>query len=94
MANDQVTHNEGSSRFELDVGGLTAVAEYKRNGNVLTFTHTEVPHEHRDQGIGHKLARGAMEHVQASGDRVVASCPFIARFIRENPQYQNLLAPE
>ena len=94
MATDQVTHNEASSRFELEVGGLTAVAEYVRNGNVLRFTHTEVPHEHRNQGIGHKLARGALDHVRAGGDRVIAQCPFIARFIEENPQYQELISNE
>jgi uncharacterized protein len=94
MATDQVTHNEGSSRFELEVGGLTAVAEYVRNGNVLRFTHTEVPHEHRNQGVGHKLIRGALDQVRGNGDRVVAQCPFVARFIRENPEYQDLLSSE
>ena len=89
-----VSNNEQHSRFETTVDGQTAFAAYRRSGDTITFTHTEVPHEHRNQGIGHKLAGGALDHVRASGDRVIAQCPFIARFIEENPQYQQLLSNE
>jgi uncharacterized protein len=94
MATDKVTHNEASNRFEMNVHGLTAVAEYVRNGNVLTFTHTEVPSEYRGSGLGRQLAAGALDQVRAGGDRVIAQCPFIARFIRENSEYSDLLAHE
>lgn len=92
MANNEVTHNESSERFELEVHGSKALAEYRRNGDTLTFTHTEVPFEFREQGIGTKLARGALDQVRAANQKVVAQCQFIARFIKDNPEYQDLLA--
>jgi predicted GNAT family acetyltransferase len=92
MANDQVKHNEAEQRFEMDVNGMTAVAEYHRDGDVLTFTHTEVPVEFRGHGMGKKLARGALDLVRGAGDRVIPQCPFIARFMREHPEYQDLHA--
>ena len=92
MANDQVKHNEAEQRFEMDVNGMTAVAEYQRDGDVLTFTHTEVPMEFRGHGMGKKLARGALDQVRAAGERVIPQCPFIARFMKENMEYQDLHA--
>ena len=94
MANDQVKHNESAQRFEMDVNGMTAVAEYQRDGNVLTFTHTEVPMEFRGHGVGKKLARGALELVREAGDKVIPQCPFIAHFMKEHPEYETLHAAE
>jgi predicted GNAT family acetyltransferase len=94
MANDQVRHNEAEQRFELDVNGMTAVAEYQRDGNILTFTHTEVPIEFREHGIGKKLARGALEMVQAAGDKVIPQCPFIAHFMKTHPEFEDLHADQ
>jgi predicted GNAT family acetyltransferase len=92
MANDQVRHDEAAQRFEMDVNGTKAIAEYQRNGTTLTFTHTEVPTEFRGHGLGSKLARGALDLARADGKRVIPQCPFIAHFIEQNPEYQDLLA--
>ena len=40
---DAVVDNRDASRFELVVDGQTAVAEYRRSGQTIDFTHTEVP---------------------------------------------------
>lgn len=92
MSSSNVVDNESSQRFELEVHGSTATAEYTRNGDTLTFTHTVVPHEFRDQGVGTELARGALDQARAAGRKVIAQCSFIARFIKDNPEYQDLVA--
>ena len=46
-----VRDNPALSRFELDVNGVTAVANYRRDGGVMTFTHTEVPPQARRGGM-------------------------------------------
>jgi len=38
-----VRDNTALSRFELDADDVTAVANYRLAGNVMTITHTEVP---------------------------------------------------
>ena len=40
---DTVNDNTAKHRFELEVEGHLATAYYERDGNVITFEHTEVP---------------------------------------------------
>jgi predicted GNAT family acetyltransferase len=86
-----VRDNRSQNRFELDAGGETAVAYYLRKPGVITLTHTEVPAALSGQGIGSKLARGALELVRVEGAKVIARCPFISAFIAKHPEFQDLL---
>ncbi|MBL8782907.1 MAG: N-acetyltransferase [Alphaproteobacteria bacterium] len=87
-----VRDNPALHRFELDVDGVIAFSEYRRKPGVVTFIHTEVPESLGGKGVGSKLARGALDLVRASGEKVIAKCPFIAAFIKKNAEYQDLLA--
>jgi len=88
---DAVRNNTSLGRYELDVEGHTAVAYYTRAGDVVTFTHTEVPQELSGRGIGSRLARGALNDVRAAGLKVVAKCPFMAGYIAKHPEYADLV---
>lgn len=85
-----VRHNEPGSRFEIELDGKHAVAEYERRGEALVFTHTEVPPEYRHRGIGGELARAGLEYARREGVKVVPQCPFIAAYIREHPEFAEL----
>jgi len=90
-----VTDNPARSRYELHVDGRRAgLARYRDGGGdgVVTFDHTEVDDAYEGQGLGGRLARGALDDVRARGLRVVAECPFIRRWIDEHEEYQDLLA--
>jgi phosphoglycolate phosphatase len=87
-----VTDNAAEHRFELAVGDHLALAYYRLTPGVITFTHTEVPPALSGQGIGSKLARGALDQVRGRGLKVVAKCPFIAAFIAKNAEFGDLLA--
>lgn len=88
-----VRDNPARNRFELEQDGLVAFSAYRREPGRITITHTEVPDEFRGQGIGSKLARGALDLVRESGEMLVARCPFIAAYIEKHPEYRDLLAP-
>lgn len=90
MAN-HVRDNAAASRFELEIEGHVAFAEYRLAGGTITFTHTVSPKELAGKGAGSALARGALDQVRARGLKVVAECPFIAGFIRKNGEYADLL---
>lgn len=90
----QVTNNEAKHRFEAEVNGYLAIAQYRRQGETIVFTHTEVPEELEGQGVGGKLVRGALEQVRAAGGRVIPACSFVAGFMDRHPEYQSLLAQE
>ena len=80
-------------RYEVTVdGALAGFAEYRRENDVVTFTHTEVDDAFEGQGVGSALVRGALDDVRAAGSPVRATCPFVRRWIEKHPDYQDLLA--
>jgi predicted GNAT family acetyltransferase len=89
-----VVDNVDKQQFELEVDGRTAFAAYQRDGNVIVFTHTEVPPELQGRGVGSTLARGALDAARAEGAQVVPLCPFIASYIRRHPKYLDLVSEE
>ena len=84
-------NNEAESRFELEVDGQLAMSAYHRRGDRIIFTHTEVPPQLEGKGIGKALATAALDYARSEGLKVVPRCPFIAAFIRRNPEYQDLV---
>ena len=87
-----VKHNEEERRFEAEIDGMMAVADYRRSGSRITFTHTEVPSAHRGHGFGAQLARAALDYARAEQLDVVPQCPFIDAFMRKHPEYEDLRA--
>ena len=88
----EVRDNPERHRFELEVDGHIAVAVYKLEPGVITFLHTEVPDALAGQGIGSRLAKGALDAVRARNLKVVTLCPFISGWIDRHPDYRDLLA--
>lgn len=87
-----VIDNEAEQRFELEVDGHTAFAAYRRDGDVVTFTHTVVPTALRGQGIGSRLVEGALAQVRAAGGKVRPQCSFVAGYLAQHPEWQDLRA--
>lgn len=89
---EAVRDNPALSRFELAVAGIVAIAEYTLAGDVLTFTHTEVPVAARNRGIASRLVEGALRAVRARGLKVVVRCQFVQAYIDKHPEYRDLQA--
>lgn len=87
-----VRHNVPASRFETEVDGHEAVAEYRIDGDRAIFTHTFVPPELRGRGVAEALVRAALEEMRRQGRRVVPECSYVALFIRRNKEFQSLVA--
>lgn len=88
----EVRNDTAQSRFELETEAGTAFAAYRRDGEVWTFTHTEVPPAAEGHGVASRLVQAALEAVQAAGGRVVAQCAFVRAYIRRHPEWQGLAA--
>jgi predicted GNAT family acetyltransferase len=88
-----VTDNPEAGQFEAHIGDDVAVAEYTRMENTIMFTHTEVPERLEGRGIGSQLIHEALESVKQRGLMVVPMCSFVAGYIREHPEYLDLVHP-
>jgi predicted GNAT family acetyltransferase len=89
----ELVSDRAESRYEWRIDGhLAAYAEYIDDGTVTTFTHTVTLPAMRGQGIAGELVRRALDDAREAGRRVVAQCWYVAQFIREHPEYADLVA--
>src|SRR5438309_7680412 len=68
-----VRDNKAQNRFELDVEGAVAFANYRLTPSAVIITHTETPRALRGRGIASELVRGALELIRADGRKVIAA---------------------
>ena len=80
------------SRYEVHLDGqLVAFADFHEHGDVVVLPHTETLPAFGGRGMAAKLVRFALDDVAAQGKSVNPACPFVASFIRRNPEYARLL---
>ena len=80
-------------RYELIFDGQRAgLVTYLRSPGVITFVHTEIDPAYEHHGLGHVLAKYVLDEARAHGESVRPQCPFVAEYIRDHPEYADLLA--
>ena len=89
-----VIDNTEEQRFELPVDERVAFINYRIRGNAIVMAHTEVPEELEGQGIGSALVRGALDLARQRHLNVVPSCPFVSAYIRQHPEYLDLVSEQ
>ena len=89
---DQVTDNPERRRYELDVDGQIAFANYRKDGSTLVIPHVEAPPALRGTGAAGRLMKGVMDIARSEGMKVVPLCGYAASWIRRHKEYHELLA--
>jgi predicted GNAT family acetyltransferase len=92
MAPGTVHDNKAQSRFELDVEGAIAFANYRLAPSTVVITHTETPRALRGRDIASALVKGALELIRADGLKVVAGCGFVVDYLQKHPEFSDLAA--
>jgi hypothetical protein len=88
----EVVDRNAEERYEALVDGkLAGSAFYHLRPGRIVFLHTEVDPSYEGHGVGSRLAKTALDDARSKGLRVVPRCPFIARYIREHTEYQDLV---
>jgi predicted GNAT family acetyltransferase len=85
MAPGTVRDNKAKHRFELDVEGAMAFANYRLAPSTVIITHTETPRALRGRGIASELVKGALELIRTDGLKVVAGCGFVVDYLQKHP---------
>ena len=87
-----VTDVPQAGRYEARAADrVLGLAAYRRHGDQVVFTHTEVDPDAGGSGVGSTLVRGALDDVRAHGRRVVPRCPFVRAWIERHPDYADLV---
>ena len=81
----EVLHNPAHSRFEAHVDGRLAVADYRREGDVLVMFHTEVPPQLQGRGIAAAMVESALAHARAHGLKIDPRCSYVRSYMQRHP---------
>ena len=89
-----VVHNADEQRYEIHVDGVLAgfTTALEGDGEVVQFPHTEIFEQFEGQGLGSELVAGALDDVRVRGKKIIAQCPYVARFVEKHSDYADLLA--
>ena len=90
----RVADNPAWTRYEISVNGeLAGFTTYRlRPDNRIVALHSEVFPEFEHHGLASELARVMLDDIRARGLHVVPRCPFVAKYIREHHDYQDLVS--
>jgi len=91
LASLTLKDNTDKKQFELQVEGNLARIEYIKTLDKIYLTHTEVPKALEGKGIGTAIVHKALEWVKANELTLIPLCPFVALYIKRNPEYKSLV---
>jgi uncharacterized protein len=77
--------NGAHGRYVIDLGqGAEAEMNFRRNGNVMTITHTGVPHPFEGRGIAAQLVQRAVADARAQGFKIVPACSYVVALFKRH----------
>ena len=87
----QLIDNKNANQYEIHVGDAIARIEYIKAQDKIYLTHTEVPNELEGKGIGSSIVKLALEDIKSKNLTLIPLCPFVALYIKRNPEWRVLV---
>jgi predicted GNAT family acetyltransferase len=73
---------------------MAGYTEYRTGPGVRSFMHTIIDEKFRGQGLASTLVKQALDETRNDGLLVEPYCPFTRRYIKEHPDYLDLVSEE
>lgn len=87
----KIHHDESRRRFAADVDRGEAVLDYETiDGDTLDLRRTFVSEELRGEGLAGQVVQYALDWARHHDKKIVATCPYVSRFLERNPEYAAL----
>jgi predicted GNAT family acetyltransferase len=81
--------NCSEGRFELDIAGQLAFANYRRTDDGFLIFHVETPRALRGQGVAARLMEHVLETARSEGRDVIPFCSYASSWMRRQRQSAN-----
>ena len=83
--------NPDKPQYEFQLAGENPRLEYIKAQDKIYLTHTEVPQAFSGKGVGSALIGAALEDIARQGLTLVPLCPFVALYLKRNPEWKRLV---
>ena len=82
-----VRDNPSNQRYEIhDAGQLAGFAEYRLDGQRITFTHTQTEPAFNGRGLARQLVTHALDDARRRELTVRPLCPYVRKVITSDPR--------
>jgi uncharacterized protein len=78
--------NRDAERFELDLAGQIAFANYRRTDDGIMIFHVETPRSLRGQGVAARLMEHVLEAARGEGRELIPYCSYASSWMRRHRQ--------
>jgi uncharacterized protein len=88
-----VVNNKKQFRFETQLpDGEYITLEYRWLKGNMVLMHTLVPASARGTGMGGAFVKQVLDYVRAENLKLVVYCSFVVKYVKDHPEYNDLLA--
>jgi N-acetyltransferase len=88
----ELSRSTGRSRYEATIGAdLVGLIDFSERGATVLINHTGTEPIWRNCGIAAKVTRFALDDVRVRGGRVRPLCSYTRSFIRDHPEFADLV---
>ena len=92
LSSMEINNNKKEFRFEMPLpDGERATLEYRWLKASMVLMHTLVPASARGKGVGAALVKYVLDHAREQHLKIIVYCPFVAKYMKEHPEYNDLL---
>ena len=85
-----VQDNTAQRRFEIEIDGHLALADYRIRDGVMGLYHTESPPALAGRGVASQLIRNALLSARTQGLKVRPACSFVVSYMKRHPEFADL----
>ncbi len=84
-------NNQELLRFELEIGGQIAYADYQIEGNILKINYVFAPPQLRGTGAAGSLMKEICQNARQNKMKIRPVCAYAAAWLERHKEYEDLL---